>query len=99
VPTSSVLTGVLYHQSPVAQFTALTDTLVLPPGWQFFMQENLAAFFAATFRENLPPDPQLLQSARDSKAAIKRSNTRLQEMALDPAVTYGSPRSNIYTGP
>lgn len=99
VPTSSVLTGVLYAPSAVAQFVNTTDTIVLPPGYQFFMQENLAVQFGSTFRENLPIDPELKQSAKESKAAIKRANTRLIEMSIDPALTYGSPRSNIYVGP
>lgn len=99
VPTSSVLTGVIYAGSPVAQFVNLTDTLALPPGWTFFMQENLAVFFASTFRENLPVDPELSKSAMMSKLAITRANMRTREMTLDPALTYNSPRSNIYTGP
>lgn len=99
VPTSSDLTGVLYAPSAVAQFTALTDTIVLPPGYQWFMQENLAVFFAGIYRENLPPDPQLVRSAMESKLAIMRANSRLQEMSLDPTLTYGAPQSNIYTGP
>ena len=98
VPTSSVLTGVLYAPSAVAQFVNLTDTVVLPAGWQFFMQENLAVFFASTFRENLPADPQLVESAKLSKLAITRANMRLEEAQVDPALTIGSPRSNIYTG-
>ena len=98
VPTSSVLTGVLYAPSAVAQFVNLTDTIVLPAGWQFFMQENLAVFFAATFRENLPPDPKLVESATLSKLMMTRSNMRLEEASIDPALTLGSPRSNIYTG-
>ena len=99
VPTSSVLTGALYAGSPVAQFVNLTDTLSVPPGWQWFLQENLAVFFAAIYRENLPPDPELVKSAMLSKLAITRANLRLQEMTVDPALTHGSPRSNIYVGP
>lgn len=99
VPTSSVLTGVLYVPSAVAQFVNLTDTIVLPAGYQWFMQENLAVFFASIYRENLPPDPELVRSAAEAKASIKRANTRPIEMAIDPALTYGSPKSNIYTGP
>ena len=99
VPTSSVLTGVLYSGSPVAQFVNLTDPLSVPPGWQWFMQENLAVFFSSIFRENLPPDPQLVQSAMLSKLAITRANLRLQEATIDPALTLGSPPSNIYVGP
>lgn len=98
VPTSSVLTGVLYAPSPVAQFVNLNDALVLPPGWQWFIQENLAVFFAGIFRENLPVDPNLVKSASDALASIKRSNTRLLEMSIDPALTHDAPRSNIYTG-
>ncbi len=99
VPTSALLTGVLYSRSPVAQFVNLTDTLSVPPGWQWFTQENLAVFFAGTFRENLPVDPSLVESAKLSKLAITRSNMRLQETSVDPGLTYGSPRSNIYVGP
>lgn len=99
VPTSSVLTGVLYAPSAVSQFGALSDTVALPPGYKFFLQENLAVIFATTFRENIPIDPNLLQSAALAKANIKRMNTRLIEMALGPEYTYGSPRSNIYVGP
>lgn len=98
IPTSTLLTGVLYSGSPVAQFINLTDTLALPPGWQWFLQENLAVFFASIFRENLPPDPQLVESARLAKLAITRSNARPREMRLDPALTTGAPLSNIYTG-
>lgn len=98
VPTSGVLTGVLYSQSPVSQFQQLNDPLIVPPGWQWFIQENLAVFFAGIFRENLPVDPNLAQSARDAMASVKRANTRLLEMSVDPALTINTPRSNIYTG-
>ena len=32
VPTSTTLEGVIYTQSPVAEFSAITDTISLPPG-------------------------------------------------------------------
>lgn len=98
VPTSSVLTGVLYAPSAVPQFVNGTDTVVFPPGWQFFVLENLAVYYGATWRENLPVDPELKESARLSKASIKRANWRPTDMTLDPALTMGSPRSNIYVG-
>ena len=99
VPTSSQLTGVLYAPAQLGLFGNLSDTLALPPAARMMLQENLAVYFSSTLRENIPIDPNLVKSASDSLAAYKRSNIRLQEMVVDPALTYGSPRSNIYVGP
>lgn len=84
VPTQANLQGVLYAPSPIAQAGATTDTIVLPNGYKFFITENLAVLFAATFREGLPVDPALVQSAITSKANIKRANTPTLLMAGDP---------------
>lgn len=100
IPTSSTLIGVLYSPAAVQQFTSLSQTLVLPPGYKFFMQENLAVFFASTFRENLPVDPELKESARATKRNIKAINVPMTDLSIDagallPGRGY---RSNIYTG-
>lgn len=84
VPTQASLQGVLYAPSPIAEAAALTDAIVLPAGYKFFIEENLAVKLAATFRENLPLDPELKENARTSKASIKRANIRTPVMAGDP---------------
>jgi hypothetical protein len=100
IPTSSTLTGVLYSPFAVQQFTSLTQTIVVPPGYKFFLQENLALFFSSTFRENLPADPGLVESARATKRNIKAMNLPMSDLAIDqgamlPGHGY---KSNIYTG-
>lgn len=99
-PTSSVLTGVLYYPLGVPVFTAGTDTINVPNGWKWFMQENLAVYYGQTWRENIPVDQGLIRSATDAKLWVQRnsSGNRTSEMTIDPALTLTAPRSNIYTG-
>lgn len=84
IPSQANLQGVLYAPSPVAEAGALTDSIVLPAGYKYFMEENLAVKLAATFRDGLPLDPELKQNAKDSKANVKRANSRTPVMAGDP---------------
>lgn len=86
VPTQTSLQGVLYAPAQLGQFGSLSDTIVLPPGYKLFMQENLAVMFAATFRDNLPVDPLLVRSARESKQMIQMANVRMTDLSLDTAI-------------
>lgn len=86
VPTQSGLQGVLYAPSQVATPVNVTDSIVLPNGYQWFIQENLAVMYASTFRENLPPDPMLVQSAKSAMDWIKTNNVVMSDLTLDPAV-------------
>lgn len=99
IPTSSTLVGVLYSPAAIQQFTSLTQTIVLPPGYKFFMQENLAVFFASTFRENLPVDPELKASAMATKRNIKAANVPMVDLSMPVgSLLQGSGGvSNIYT--
>jgi hypothetical protein len=74
VPTSSTLQGVLYTPTPVAEFSALTDVVSLPPGYRRFLRTNLAVELAPTFQ--VQPSPVAVELAVASKAAIKRANLR-----------------------
>lgn len=96
VPTQTLLQGVLYAPSQVPTPVNLTDSIVLPAGYQWFIQENLALIYAATFRENLPVDPAITKSAADSMKWIKSLNVRMSDMALDRAILPRQPgRYNI----
>ncbi|NCV71604.1 MAG: hypothetical protein EBW55_13090, partial [Betaproteobacteria bacterium] len=67
VPTSSTLQGVLYTPTPVAEFSALTDVVSLPPGYRRFLRTNLAVELAPTFQ--VQPSPVAVELAVASKAA------------------------------
>lgn len=79
VPTSSTLEGVLYAPATLAQVAALSTTLTLQPGYQWFLQEQLAVALAPEFGVAAPGE--LRESAREAKANIKRANLRLVEQA------------------
>jgi hypothetical protein len=86
VPTQSSLQGVIYYPAQVTRFNAISDTIALPPGYNRFLRDNLAVELASEFRENIPVDPTLLQSAAQSKALLKRKNERLSDLSIDAAL-------------
>ncbi len=99
VPTAPSLQGVLYAPSQITAFATLDDVIALPPGYNRFLRDNVAVELAAEFRENVPIDPSLARSAMMSMAQVKRTNQRLYDMAVDPALLrHGGYRSNIYLG-
>ena len=88
VPTSATLQGVLYAPAQVAGFGSTATTIILPPGYQRFMRDNLAVELQPEFLQNVPIDPSLRASAIESKANIKRRNTRSNDM-LTPTFSRG----------
>ncbi|MDO8682402.1 MAG: hypothetical protein Q7N50_02840 [Armatimonadota bacterium] len=79
----------------LAQFSAIGDTMVLPPGYQLAIESNFA-IHAAPGLTNVSPE--LLSVAKESKAAIKRLNAPDPIMKLDAGVVRGR-RASILTGP
>lgn len=94
-PTSATLQGVLYAPTAVAEF-ALTDTLSLPPGYRRFLETNLALELAPEY--DVVPSPELVRQAVESKADMKRANSRVQDLPVDNAVARPYALGNIYTG-
>lgn len=96
VPTSSTLQGVLYAPAALSQIAALTTTLVLQPGYRWFLQEQLAVALAPEF--GVTPPPSLVASAMEAKANIKRANVRLVDQPTTIGALLGRGRPyNIYT--
>lgn len=98
VPTSSGLQGVIYSQTPVSEFAALTDVIALPPSYRRFLRSNMVIEAGPAFRAT--PDQAMKDIAADSKAQVKRTNERLQEMSVGGAARifgYGS-YYDIYAG-
>lgn len=65
-------------------FAAITDDLVLPPGYERMMRFNLALELAPEY--GLQPSAAIAGGALDSKAAVKRNNIKPLYMSCDPGV-------------
>ena len=87
VPTSSTLRGVIYTRTPVTEFSALTDTILLPPGYRRFYRAALALELAPSF--SVLPSPALQQIAHQAEVNVKRSNMRLSDLSLGEVVGIG----------
>ena len=95
IPTNSTLRGVMYHWTAVPEFTALSDTVALPPGYRRMMETNLALECAPIF--GVQPSPVLMKNAVDSLAVVKRKNKRLMDLTIDAgALVQGRDSLNYY---
>lgn len=80
VPTGGSLSGVIYTPTPVSEFSALTDVILLPPGYRRFYRTSLALELAPSF--SVIPSPVLERIAIDSATDVKRSNVRVSDLSL-----------------
>ena len=95
VPTSTTLEGVIYTQSPVAVFDAITDTIALPPGYRRVLRTGLAWELSSAFDAGLSPALQF--AAIESKADVKRANMRLRDLGCGTAGVLFGRAGTIYT--
>lgn len=86
---------VLYSEKPLTQIASLAASVSLPPGYERAMVYNLACELAPEYGR--PVDPIIMQVAQESKAQLKRTNSRPYFLKCDTAIT-GSGSYNIYTG-
>lgn len=82
VPTSATPDLVLYLPEVVAEFTDLTTVLEFPPGYRRMLITNIAIEAASILGAS--PSQELMAAAQDSKAAVQRSNVRIDELQLAP---------------
>lgn len=101
IPTSSTLLGAIYCPTAITSFTAGTDSVLLPPGYEAMLVSNMAVKLAPYFEKAASED--LKTEARDSKATIKRGNNRLMDLSIESAALIQGNRSwniiDFYTGP
>lgn len=98
IPSASLLTGVMYTQSALAEFTSLSQTISLPPGYRRYCRGSFAREIAPLFNATLSEE--LKEIVRDGEASVKRANIRLRDMTSDAACLFhGDGSSNIYLGP
>jgi hypothetical protein len=85
-PVSTEANGlILYTRQPFTPFAAITDTVVLPPGYADFIRYNLAVRLAPEWGRVLRAD--VLEMARQTRLVIQAGNTSEATMRCDPAVT------------
>lgn len=99
LPTASLT---LYIHSPrqLQTFSTVGDTLLLPPGYQDFIEAHLAIRLATGFTK---ASNELLAIARETKAAIQGVNIPARHMTLDAGLLQSNRRGawtgSIITGP
>jgi hypothetical protein len=89
----AVYTVYLNSLKQLQSFTALTTTVVLPPGYLRAIKANLSLELAPAYNRR-PPDA-VLAIARESKANIKRLNSRTPKLRLDHLQLGGSGASDM----
>ena len=96
--TYSVTNGLYINSMKQLQrFAALTTDIVLPPGYKRAIKYNLAPELAPEYNRKVPDA--VLAIARESKAAIKRLNSRTPKLSLAHAgFASGDSGFNINTG-
>ena len=91
---SSALTLHINSWKQLGTFADLSTTVLLPPGYQLFIESNFAIHLAAGVR---PVPTETARIARDSKAWVKSLNQPDTVARLDSAVA--TQRGSIFTGP
>jgi hypothetical protein len=65
----------LWTVNPLAAFSALSDTIDMPPGYERAMRSSLALELASSYR--LPVTPELTAAAQEAKESIARLNAEV----------------------
>ena len=86
---------VLYTWKPLSSLASVGATISLPPGWERAIKYNLAIELAPEYGKSAPAE--VVATAQESKANIKRVNIKPIYVGVDPAITRGR-RFNILTG-
>lgn len=91
--------GRIYYPQQVSEFTALTQTVVLPPGYRRMIVSNLALELCSDY--GVDPAPSLVKAATDSLAVVRRANRRISDLSFPWDSLIGGSRGvwNIRMGP
>jgi hypothetical protein len=90
---SASLTLYINSWKQLQQFATISDAVVLPAGYQRAIESNMAVELAPGFTSVLP---EVRRIAAESKAAIKKINTRVGVMQMPAGIIRSHP--NIITG-
>jgi hypothetical protein len=87
---------IIWSWKPLSDFTNLAAVIALPPGYNKALRYNLAVELAPEYGKTL--DPVIISQATNSKAAIKRMNSRVDLMGVDDALLPQRSTWNWFTG-
>lgn len=97
VPNTSANSLVLYTQKMLSTFATLTTSYDLAPGTEEAIEYNLAVRLSTPYGRELPNAIAAL--AVQSLSILKRANTPMTDMPVDPALTHNNKYSyNIVSG-
>lgn len=98
-PNTGGNTASIKSWKQMQQFSALTDTVVLPPGYQRAIEYSLAAEYGPEFGVEVPPS--VLAIGQKARANIKRINAPQPVMQSEAGYMTRQRGNNwnIYTGP
>lgn len=86
----------LFTWALIDGFDAITDDVILPPGYERMLRFNLALELAPEY--GITPSAVVASGALDAKGAVKRNNIKPLYMACDPGVTRRTTAWNWLTG-
>jgi len=81
VPDTAANPIILYAAEALQQFTGLTTSYILAPGYTRALRYNLARELATEYGRQLPPD--IASAAAESLSDIKRLNTPMADLGMD----------------
>jgi len=89
VPTSATTQLAIYVPTPVPQFTSLSNTFTLPPGYEEMIVTNLAVRLCPSYEKT--PSALLMKLAADSMAKVKKVNRRVAFTQFPAESLIGNP--------
>lgn len=89
-------TLILYSQKILTSFAATTDTVTLPPGYKRMLEFNLAIDLAPEY--GMEPSGAIQKVAMESKANLKRTNSKEWILGSEAADLTNQPVWDYYTG-
>lgn len=87
---SEAMTFNMWSDKQITEFTSLTQSLVMPPGYDRALAFLLAVEMAPEFETE--PSPNLLRLCAQARKMIKRTNTEVPRLQMP----YGIPDNNTY---
>lgn len=93
VPAQTSYRAVVWSWKPLTAFTSLSDSVILPPGYEDYIESNLAVKCCMAFSRPVPSE--LATWAAESKGKLKKLNIDVPILGF-PAALVNTSTSNTY---
>lgn len=97
IPTATLYRIVIWSWKTLTSFTAINDTVTMPPGYEDYIESNLAMRLCAAFSRPLPPE--IGAWAIESKNKLKRLNIDVPILTLPGALVGGQTNNTFPLSP